>query len=321
MDYEEIMLMRENRAKKESQSIIREHVERRKTISEETDRNAIWNKIASLGYNDYDYIDYKKKVTDAFVVEGLTILVDNCVDPVLIREEYNQRLVRQLVSNFVKQEGATNLLNKMKRTSYLMSEMAYVTECTIQSVLEKADTKNTETFKIPAPAKNEFYQKLEKVDVDDAVGKITERVKSEVNDFVTAGMEEKQSLGAALTKTQEKVEQVKTDLAEKKANSAKAKEEATKVEEGYIELGKRRAVDIRENRTRNIFEHMVYNLAKSAMVNESASQVFIENSRLNMGKIVEHCEVLYTFVTTLDSLKLINADESYIRDMLNDMKK
>lgn len=61
MDYEEIMLMRENRAKKESQSIIREHVERRKTISEETDRNAIWNKIASLGYDDYDYIDYKKE--------------------------------------------------------------------------------------------------------------------------------------------------------------------------------------------------------------------------------------------------------------------
>ena len=47
MDYEEIMLMRENRAKKDSQAAIREHVERRNTISEETDRNAIWNKIAS----------------------------------------------------------------------------------------------------------------------------------------------------------------------------------------------------------------------------------------------------------------------------------
>ena len=166
MDYEEIMLMRENRAKKNSQAAIREHVERRNTISEETDRNAIWNKIASLGFDDYDYIDFKKKVTDAFLVEGLTILVDNCVDPILIKEEYNQKLVRQLVSAFVNEKGSMNLLNKMKKTSYLMSEMAYVTECTIQSVLEKADKNNTETFKIEQKDKDEFYNKLSKVDVD-----------------------------------------------------------------------------------------------------------------------------------------------------------
>lgn len=320
MDYEEIMLMRENRAKKDSQAAIREHVERRNTISEETDRNAIWNKIASLGYNDYDYIDFKKKVTDAFLVEGLTILVDNCVDPVLIKEEYNQKLVRQLVSAFVNENGSINLLNKMKKTSYLMSEMAYVTECTIQSVLEKADKNNTETFKIEQKDKDEFYKKLSKVDVDESIDKITSRVKGQVNEFVTNNMEEKAQLGEALKKTEKKVADTKEKLKEK-ANDEKAKDQAQKIEEGYIELGKRRAVDIRENRTKNVFEHMVYNLAKTAMLNESAGQVFIKDSRLDMDKIVEHCEVLCTFITTLDSTKLINLDESYIDQMLKDMKK
>lgn len=320
MDYEEIMLMRENRAKKESQSIIREHTERRNVISEETDRNAIWNKIASLGSDDYDYIDFKKKVTDSFLVEGLTILVDNCVDPVLIKEEYNQKLVRQLVSAFVNENGSTNLLNKMKKTSYLMSEMAYIIETTIQSVLEKADKNNNETFKIEQKDKDEFYKKLGKVDVDKSIDKITSRVKEQVNDFVTDNMEEKAQLGAALSKTEKKVADTKEKLKEK-ANDEKAKEQAQKIEEGYIELGKRRAVDIRENRTKNVFEHMVYNLAKTSMLNESAGRVFIEDSRLNMDKIVEHCEVLCTFVTTLDSLKLINVDEAYIQNMLNDMKK
>ena len=319
MDYEEIMLMRENRAKKDSQAAIREHVERRNTISEETDRNAIWNKIASLGYNDYDYIDFKKKVTDAFLVEGLTILVDNCVDPVLIKEEYNQKLVRQLVSAFVNENGSINLLNKMKKTSYLMSEMAYITECTIQSVLEKADKNNTETFKIEQKDKDEFYKKLSKVDVDESIDKITSRVKGQVNEFVTNNMEEKAQLGEALKKTEKKVADTKEKLKEK-ANDEKAKDQAQKIEEGYIELGKRRAVDIRENRTKNVFEHMVYNLAKTAMLNESAGQVFIKDSRLDMDKIVEHCEVLCTFITTLDSTKLINLDESYIDQMLKDMK-
>jgi hypothetical protein len=66
---------------------------------------------------------------------------------------------------------------------------------------------------------------------------------------------------------------------------------------------------------------MVYNLAKTAMLNESAGQVFIKDSRLDMDKIVEHCEVLCTFITTLDSTKLINADETYVRNMLEDIKK
>lgn len=320
MDYEEIMLMRENRAKEESKNAIREHVEQYKAISEETDRKAIWNKIASLGYDDNDFIDFKKKVTDAFLVEGLTILVDNCVDPVLIREEYNQKLVRQLVSAFVNETGSINLLNKMKRTSYVMSELAYVTECTIQTVLEKVNKENNETFKIEKADKDKFYKKLENVDVDESVDKITSRVKEQVNDFITNNMQEKAQLGQALAKTEQKVSDTKEKLKDK-ANSEKAKEEATKVEEGYIELGKRRAVDIRENKTRNIFEHMVYNLAKTAMLNESAGKVFIENSRLNMDKTVEHCEVLCTFVTTLDSFKLINVNEAYIKNMLEDMKK
>lgn len=318
MDYEEIMLMRDNRAKKEAQSAIREHVERRNAISEETDKNAIWNKIASLGSEDSDYIDFKKNVTDAFVVEAFTILVDNCVDPVLIREEYNQKLVRQLVTAFVNETGSFNLLRKMKSTSYLMSELAYVTESAIQSVIESS--KENKTLKIEQKDKEKFYEGLSKVDVDDTVGKITNRVKSQVNEFVTANMEQKAQLSDALKKTEEKVAKSKEKLAEK-ANDQKAKDEAQKIEESYIEMGKRRAVDIRENRTKSVFEHMVYNLSKAAMINESAGQAFIKDSKLDMDKIVEHCEVLYTFLTTLDSTKIINVDEAYIEEILNDMKK
>lgn len=320
MDYEEIMLMRRNKEAEESRAIVREHVERHKAISEATDYNAIWNKLASLGANDYDYGDFKKKVTDAYVVEGLTVLIDNCVDPVLIREEYNQKLVRQLVSAFVQEEGSQNLLNKFKRTSYLLSEMAYITECQIQTILEKADKKNNESFKLDKKDKDKFYEKLGNIEVESVIDKIANRVREQTNDFVNANMEEKAQLGAALSKTQKKVEDNREKLKEK-ANYAKAKEEAQKIEEGYIELGKRRAVDIRENRTKNVFEHMVYSLAKTAFVNESAGQVFIKDSRLDMDKIVEHCEVLCTFVTALDSLKLISVDEAYIQNMLRDMKK
>ena len=318
--YEDIKLTLEYNAAKEAKNVYRERKDRLVAVSEAADKAAIWDKLSSRNRNDFSYIDFKKKVTDAYVVEGLTVLVDNCLSPILIREDYHQKLVRQLVTNFVNEEGSAKLLNKFKSTSYAMSEMAYIIETTIQSILEKAKQDESKSFKLDKEDKEKFYTKLEKVDVDDAVTKITDRVRTQQQEFVNNNMEEKAALSAALTKTQNKVEDNKAKLAEK-ANSEKAKESAVKVEESYIAMGKRRATDIRNSRTKNIFECMVYNLSKAAMINESASQAFIDNSRLNMDKIVEHCETLCTFITALDSLKIINVDEAYIEKMLADMKK
>ena len=318
--YEDIKLMLEYQAAKEAKSAYYERKERLTAISESEDKAAIWSKLSSRNIDDHSFIDFKKKVTDAYVVEALTILVDNCMSPILIREEYHQKLVRQLVTNFVNEEGSTRLLNKFRGMSYVMSEMAYAIDTSVQSILEKAKQDDSNSFKLEKGDKEKFYAKLEKVDVDDAVNKITDRVRTQQQEFVNNNMEEKAALSAALTKTQNKVEDNKAKLAEK-ANSEKAKESAAKIEESYIALGKRRATDIRNSRSKNIFECMVYNLSKAAMVNESAGQAFIENSKLNMDKIVEHCETLCTFITTLDSLKIINVDEAYIENMLNEMKK
>ena len=318
--YEDIKLTLEYNAAKEAKNAYRERKDRLVAVSEAADKAAIWDKLSSRNRNDFSYIDFKKKVTDAYVVEGLTVLVDNCLSPILIREDYHQKLVRQLVTNFVNEEGSAKLLNKFKSTSYVMSEMAYIIETTIQSILEKAKQDESKSFKLDKEDKEKFYTKLENIDVDDAVTKITDRVRTQQQEFVNNNMEEKAALSAALTKTQNKVEDNKAKLAEK-ANSEKAKESAVKVEESYIAMGKRRATDIRNSRTKNIFECMVYNLSKAAMINESAGQAFIDNSRLNMDKIVEHCETLCTFITALDSLKIINVDEVYIEKMLAGMKK
>jgi hypothetical protein len=133
-------------------------------------------------------------------------------------------------------------------------------------------------------------------------------------------MAQKVQLSSALAKTQQKIDKVQDKLKDK-ANDEKAKMEAEKLTEAYIADGKRRAVDIRENRTKTVFEHLVYNLAKTSMINESARQVFVEDSQLNMDKIVDHCEILTTFVTALDSAKLIKLDEAYVRNMIDDIKK
>lgn len=318
--YEDTKLMLEAAVRKEAKQSYNQSKERLAYLSEAADRAAIWNKLNSRNRVDYSYIDYKKKLTDAYVTEGLVAIVDNCLNPVLVREQYHQKLVRQLVTNFVNEEGSMKLLKKFRGTSYIMSEMAYVIETTVESILERADKDNPESFKPDKKDKDKFYDKLSKIEVGDAVDKITDRVQDQAAEFMNTNMSEKAELAASLSKTQKKVEDNKQKLAEK-VNSKKEQEKAAKIEEGYIALGKRRATDIRNSKTKNVLEQMVYTLSKAAIVNESAGKVFVDNSRLNMDKIVEHCETICTFVTALDSLKIINVDEAYIEKMLKDMKK
>ena len=318
--YEDTKLMLEAAARKEAKQSYNQSKERLAYLSEAADRAAIWDKLNSRNRVDYSYIDYKKKLTDAYVTEGLVAIVDNCLNPVLVREQYHQKLVRQLVTNFVNEEGSMKLVKKFRGTSYIMSEMAYVIETTVESILERADKDNPESFKPDKKDKDKFYDKLSKIEVGDAVDKITDRVQDQTAEFMNTNMSEKAELAASLSKTQQKVENNKQKLTDK-VNSKKEQEKAAKIEEGYIALGKRRATDIRNSKTKNVLEQMVYTLSKAAIVNESAGKVFIDNSRLNMDKIVEHCETICTFVTALDSLKIINVDEAYIEKMLKDMKK
>ena len=318
--YEDTKLMLEAAARKEAKQSYNQSKERLAYLSEAADRAAIWDKLNSRNRVDYSYIDYKKKLTDAYVTEGLVAIVDNCLNPVLVREQYHQKLVRQLVTNFVNEEGSMKLLKKFRGTSYIMSEMAYVIETTVESILERADKDNPESFKPDKKDKDKFYDKLSKIEVGDAVDKITDRVQDQTAEFMNTNMSEKAELAESLSKTQQKVENNKQKLVNK-VNSKKEQEKAAKIEEGYIALGKRRATDIRNSKTKNVLEQMVYTLSKAAIVNESAGKVFVDNSRLNMDKIVEHCETICTFVTALDSLKIINVDEAYIEKMLKDMKK
>ena len=318
--YEDTKLMLEAAARKEAKQSYNQSKERLAYLSEAADRAAIWDKLNSRNRVDYSYIDYKKKLTDAYVTEGLVAIVDNCLNPVLVRQQYHQKLVRQLVTNFVNEEGSMKLLKKFRGTSYIMSEMAYVIETTVESILERADKDNPESFKPDKKDKDKFYDKLSKIEVGDAVDKITDRVQDQTAEFMNTNMSEKAELAASLSKTQQKVENNKQKLTDK-VNSKKEQEKAAKIEEGYIALGKRRATDIRNSKTKNVLEQMVYTLSKAAIVNESAGKVFVDNSRLNMDKIVEHCETICTFVTALDSLKIINVDEAYIEKMLKDMKK
>ena len=320
MDYQEARAILDASKASELKQSIREQAERQQAISEQQERDVIWAKISDSNKAGYQFGDFKRNLIESFLTESLVVFTDNCLSQDLIVNEQCLSLVRQLVTNYVNENGYVSILAKMKRTSNLLSEMAYIIEQTVESVLEGVDKNNSATFKIDKPSKDKFYKKLEKVDADEAIGKITERVRAQTTEFINDNMKEKAELSATLDKTNKKISDVKNDL-DQKAQTQKNAEEAQKMQEGYAAIGKRRITDIQASRPRNILEQMIHNLSMSAFTNKDANQVFVEDSKLNMDKIVERCETLCTFFTAFDSIKLIDLNEEYISDILDSLKK
>lgn len=319
MGYEEVMLAIKERKARETQTDINRHKALHESVSNQVDTQSIYDKLYSEDTETTRYNDFRQSVTESYIVEALTILVDNCLENHLVMQECHQKLVRQLVSNFVKEEGASSLLRKMKFTSNMMSEIAYVCEKAIQNTISAAN--KTGNLKLDKPIKDTFYDDLKDISsVDATVREITNRVRESTSEFIQQNMEEKAKLSDALAKTNAKVDEEKAKIENTPDASEETKEQSQKMQEAYINQGKREVIDIRESRVKNVFECMVYNLSKGAMINESAKDAFMVNSRLDMDKIVEHCEVLYTFLTCMDSCKLINVDEAFITDMLNSLK-
>lgn len=303
MDFNELQLLFHSESVRDKKIELQNNKKKAEEELYESISKDYYSKLYATDNSVTEYNDFRKAVSDAFVTEALVCLVNSCINEVTLKDEYNTKLSRQLVSNFVKEEGSQKLLKKFRGTSYLMSELAYVCDKHINAVLEKTDPKDKDSLKIDETQKKSFYKDLDKVDADKVVDTIRNRVMNSTKEFIDSNTKDKMKIKDVLDSTKEKIEASKDK----------------KLQEGYSNLGKDRVSEIRSTKIQNVFESMVYSLSKTALKNEDAKKIFVENAALNMDKIIEHCEVMYTFLTTLDTCKVIDANESYIEQILKDL--
>lgn len=275
---------------------------------EQSAENDFYKMLYSRDSESTALSDFKKSVTDALVTESIVCLVSSCIDSIILKEEYNQTLVRQLATNFVQEEGSFDLLNRFKSASYMLSELAYVINNSVTSIMEKADPKDKSSLTIDKKDKEKFFKSLDNVSADKAIDTIRNRVMNATQKFIDSNTKGKMEIKNVLANTKEKIEKSR-----EKVNGAA-------LAESHAFIGQRQIMDIREGKVQNVLEAMVYAVSRQALKNEEAKKIFVENASLNMDKVVEHCEVMFTFLTTLDTCKIANIDEAYIEEMLNDLK-
>ena len=72
----------------------------------------------------------------------------------------------------------------------------------------------------------------------------------------------------------------------------------------------------------NVLESMITRLSKAALTDSRLKEMYVqENGKLDIDSIVEDCTVMYAFLEMLQTSKIQNIDEAYIKNVLDDICK
>lgn len=213
---------------------------------------------------------------------------------------------------FIKENGNGSgiLYNMNKKPSVYLSNIHNLIHSTYTSVLEglsvNLNNDGTGDFKMPAQSMDDFRSKSKEVfGREEIIDSIADRVAETIKDFVQQNADDKEKIVSALNATKEKIDSLKNASDELK--------------ESYARIGRRYITDIRESK-HGLFNEMVVAMSKGIMKNEALREEFIEESHLKIDRIISNVATMYTFLETVNTMRLIKIDESYIKEVLNSME-
>ena len=218
-----------------------------------------------------------------------------------------ESICRNMTNEFINENGCENLLRRFRTASEMLSEMSYIVDKYHAIITEKADKTNEDSFKIDPGTKDKFFEELDCVNADEVVYTIRNRVMDAMNDFVDKNTIDKMEIKEVLKDTKEKIDMLKDNTSEE-------------IQESYAINAKKKISNIRNNRPKTIFENMVTSLVRKAYTNEDYKQIYMEGVQVDMDKVVENCEILYTFLEMVNTSKMINVNEEYVESILAEMK-
>lgn len=249
-----------------------------------------------------EYNEFKVQVKEDLLAECMYKVLIPALQEVAGTRKY--QISKGLVRDFIKEEGVDSLLRNFRKGSPVLYEMYDLTETHYQSVMEKVDKKDSNTFMIDTEDKDSFFDDLDASNLDGVSTILKERISTSIDDFVMDNVQTKADVNEIIQSTQERIS-------------------ATKNESVIEELNRTandRIATLNERRTKRVLEGMVYNVAESSMTNDSMRQIYCENGKINMDKVVDDTVVIYGFLEMVNMCKMRKVDDDYIINAVNNLK-
>ena len=223
-----------------------------------------------------------------------------------IMESYdNNSALHAMIYKFIHENGgAAALLSKIRlntNSTYYMDTIRQINESAFKAILESVDKDDPETLEIDPSITEKFKKDVASEDTDVMSDEISSRIVSAIGDFVEGNIKDKDAIAAALEKTKEKIDDIPDDREDLK--------------ESYVRLGKRFITDVRA-RKHGLFNEMVSMLSKEVVKNKALHEEYMDGTHVNVGKIVDKTILMYGFLETVNTMKLIDVTPEYIKEQV-----
>lgn len=188
--------------------------------------------------------------------------------------------------------------------------------------LDTPDTKDTveDSEEVPeedeeeeelADSKEELFDKLENdEEVSDAVDIIAKRISDAEAKFIEKNAEDKKKIENIVNKVQDRIDAVTQDEDTSEEEMEKEQEEA-KLEATRL-IG-----EVRNDRFHTVYEFMVRDNMEYIMKNQALTESYkTEDGNIDMSRVMDNSRAMYGWLETVNTIKLENVNEDYIRKML-----
>lgn len=215
-------------------------------------------------------------------------------------DQYDPNVAKSFIYNYIKNESNTTILSRMKSSSIVLSEMAFL----VEGVYESCKTKKCEDeeedsikhdeivekkYKIEPETKDKFFEDLDNIiDLDDVTQSIQLRVSNAMSEFINHNSDKKRQIDDTIENIKEKI-------------NADTSED---VKEAYKMDANRRIDAINNSGYNNLFEKLVTNLSESTYRNDALKRLFCENGKINMDKVIQHVKSLYSVLEIFNTTGL-----------------
>lgn len=289
-----------NRDRKREQLLLSEEKRAYNNYAENVQRA----QLQEAAYNE-SIAERNRRAEQSMVTECLYKLY--CESYVAPMDSRAKTIGKNLIANFVQEQGAHKLIRDWHHKNMILSEFSRICEKHLNKLLEEEIERDengfpiTKDFKIDSEPVTDFFQDIQDIDYTDASKMIHDRVSDAITDFMDENISTKMDYQDIIDSAKDQIDSVTEESA---IQSIKENTE-------------RQISDIESNREKNVFHVMVESLAKKSYKDEGLKQRYInENASLDMESITDSVQAIYTFIEMCNTVNIVNMNEKAISDYL-----
>jgi len=261
--------------------------------------------------------EFLESVKNAFLIESMCKLYKDSFDEPLNKRD--QIVVRNLIKNFVTEQGSGDLLNRFKYQNVLVAEMGKMVQNYYNKVVDSINEETAAEEEIkkhdndsiyPGRSKDlhldqiivdDFYKDLVDLDTTEASKLIKDKVADAMSDFVDQNMQNRLDYEEVINTAKEKMADMKEESA---------------IEETMNEA-KRQINEMKLKRHKNVFHYLVEAISKQAFKDQNIGKQYIHESQVDMDGVVHSAKLIYTMLEMINTTEMV--DSNYIKSYVESL--